>query len=66
MTAYTRAPAEGRWQSSDDRTVRDDIVVYEVMTEKLDRAWWNEYRGSLEKLFAQEHMLIRAQMVELL
>jgi len=64
MTAYTRAPAEGRWQTSDDRTVRDDIVVYEVMTEQLDRAWWTHYRESLEKLFAQEHILIRAQAVE--
>jgi hypothetical protein len=66
MTAYTRAPAEGRWQSGDDRTVRDDIVVYEVMTDELDRAWWNQYRASLEKLFAQEHLLIRAQIVEVL
>ncbi|HVG05084.1 MAG TPA: hypothetical protein VM937_09100 [Burkholderiaceae bacterium] len=66
MTAYARAPAEGRWQSGDERTVRDDMVVYEVITQELDRVWWNHYRVTLEKLFAQEQMLIRAQIVELL
>ena len=38
MTAYTRAPAEGRWQSGDDRTVRDDIASMSD-DEELDRAW---------------------------
>lgn len=64
MTAYALAPAEGHWHSEDAATVRDDMVIYEVMVDRLDRAWWKHYRASLEELFAQEQMLIRAQEVE--
>lgn len=37
LTAYSRAPAEGLWEKRGTLT-RDDIVVFEVMTDKLDRA----------------------------
>ena len=64
MTAYTRTPAEGHWQSEDAATVRDDMVIYEVMVDQLDRTWWKHYGASLEQLFAQDKLLIRAQEVE--
>lgn len=64
LTAYTRAPASGLWQEDDGRTVHDDIVVYEVMADTLDREWWRRYRSTLEQRFGQEEMLIRAQQVE--
>lgn len=68
LTAYTRAPAKGLWKEDDDAPVaRDDIVVYEVMAdEPLDRAWWSEYRKELERRFAQDALVIRAQQIELL
>lgn len=40
------------------------MVIYKVMVDRLDRAWWKHYRASLKELFAQEQMLIRAQEVE--
>ncbi|HEX5817481.1 MAG TPA: hypothetical protein VFY20_01285, partial [Gemmatimonadales bacterium] len=52
VTAYTRAPAAGLWEEEPGRTVRDDVVVYEVMVEVLDRAWWADYRARLEARFA--------------
>jgi hypothetical protein len=64
LTAYTRAPAQGLWSESDGPPKRDDIVVYEVMTDTLDRAWWAEFRRSLERRFAQEELVIRALAVE--
>src|SRR5205823_2930353 len=33
LTAYTRAPAQGLWQNEGGAPKRDDIVVYEVMTD---------------------------------
>jgi hypothetical protein len=39
LTAYTRAPAQGLWQNEGGAPKRDDIVVYEVMTDTLDRKW---------------------------
>lgn len=66
LTAYARAPANGLWQENDNRAVRDDLVIYEVMASELDRAWWANYRASLEARFRQEQLLIRAHPVEVL
>ncbi|BAP79354.1 hypothetical protein MT1_2176 [Pseudomonas sp. MT-1] len=66
LTAHSRAPVDGLWQEDGSHAVRDDLVIYEVMTPELDRAWWTDYRASLETRFRQEHILIRAQQVELL
>ena len=61
LTAYTRAPAEGLWREGRAGTQRDEIVVYEVMAESLDRAWWRTYREALEGRFAQDRLIVRAQ-----
>jgi hypothetical protein len=63
LTAYTRAPAEGRWRDGGDGTTRDEIIIYEVMTYPLDPGWWRDYRAELERRFAQDQILIRAQAV---
>lgn len=65
LTSFSRAPAEGLWQQG-GRTARDDIVVLEVMTEHVDRAWWAAYRGELEGRFRQEAIVVRVQPIELL
>ena len=66
LTAYTRAPAEGRWRDGGDGTTRDEIIIYEVMTYPLDPGWWREYRGELKRRFAQDRIVIRAQSVTML
>ena len=65
LTAYTRAPAEGLWNSG-GAVKRDDIVVVEVMAQSLDRAFWADYRRELEGLFHQDEIIIRAQTYEAL
>ena len=60
VTAYTRAPARGMWKDDAGGTTRDDIVIIEVMTEDLDRAWWTDFRKQLEKRFRQENVVVRA------
>jgi hypothetical protein len=60
VTAYTRAPARGVWKGDTGETTRDDIVIFEVMTEDLDRAWWSGFRKELERRFRQESMIVRA------
>ena len=60
LTAYARSPASGLWKDSGE-TRHDDIVVYEVMAEELDAQWWKDYRRSLEKRFAQDELVVRAQ-----
>lgn len=63
LTAYTRAPAEGLWDTGSEMK-RDDIVVLEVMSEHLDRGWWRNYRRQLEGTFRQDQIVIRAQPYE--
>ena len=66
LTAFTRAPAEGLWQPGGESVQRDDIVVFEVMVPVVDEAWWQDYRGVLERRFRQEKIVIRAQSIKLL
>ena len=60
VTAYTRAPARGVWKDEAGETNRDDIVIFEVMTEELDREWWTAFRKHLEVRFRQETLIVRA------
>ena len=60
VTAYTRAPARGVWKDDSGETTRDDIVIFEVMTEGLDRAWWKGFRKELERRYRQETLIVRA------
>lgn len=64
LTAFSRAPVEGLCQNQADRVEDDELLVYEVLTETLDRVWWDGYRRRLEAAFRQREILIRAQPTE--
>ena len=66
LTAHTRAPAEGIWAEEGEPPSRDDIVIFEVMAERVERTWWRDYRRALEREFRQESIIIRSQETELL
>ena len=63
LTAFSRSPAEGVWEEGGERS-RDDIVVIEVMSDYLDRAWWRRLRERLEAEFRQEEIVVRARQAE--
>lgn len=63
VTAFTRAPAQGLWQDG-EQVQRDDVLLYEVMVESLDRAWWVDYRQALEQKFQQQELVMRAHLIE--
>ena len=65
LTAFTRAPAEGLWRD-EGKAQHDDIVIFEVMADSLDRDWWRAYRRELESRFRQEELVIRVQDIEIL
>ncbi len=65
LTAFTRAPAQGLWRSEGE-TKHDEIVVFEVMAPKIDREWWARYRKTLEEMFRQDTIVMRAQPVTIL
>ena len=64
VTAYTRAPATGLWEDDAGLVQRDDVLLFEVMADALDRAWWDAYRQTLEHRFRQDEVLVRATAVE--
>ncbi len=64
LTAYSRAPAEGVWTEGEGPPAHDDVVVYEVMVDALDREWWRGFRADLERRFAQDELVVRAHAME--
>ncbi len=66
LTAYTQAPVSGLWQNENGETVKDQLLIYEVMVEELDLTWWADYKSQLERRFDQEELVIRAQKIRFL
>lgn len=65
LTAFTRSPAQGVWET-DGGDSHDEIVIFEVMADALDRGWWRDYRRRLEARFHQQEIIVRAREVDLL
>src|SRR4051794_14014374 len=63
VTAYSRSPATGLWKKPRGGIERDVVLLFEVLTPRLSRPWWREYRRSLEKSFRQEQILLLASSV---
>lgn len=66
VTAYVRSPAVGLWKENAQKTVQDDIVIYEVVAEEINHGWWKNYKDQLLKRFKQDELLIRANEIKLL
>lgn len=64
VTAFVRSPAVGIWKDDAGEVCRDDVILFEVMADALDREWWLAYRRKLERRFDQDEILIRASAVE--
>jgi hypothetical protein len=64
LTAHVRSPARGPWTTDEWDVRRDDVVILEVVTDRLDRPWWDQYRRTLESQFRQQEILIRALPLE--
>ena len=64
LTAFTRAPAEGLWEPEEGGRSRDEIVIFEVVADTLDRSWWEAFRTRAERQFGQDEILIRASAAE--
>ena len=65
VTTYMRAPATGIWKE-DGQNVKDELVVFEVMVDRLEREFWRLYRLELQEVFKQESIVMRAQRIDLL
>jgi hypothetical protein len=64
VTAFVRSPAQGFWKETPEAVVRDDIIMYEVMADSLDRGWWQAYQEQLQRRFRQQELVIRVSASE--
>ena len=64
VTAFIRAPAAGAWEDDRGRVQCDELLLFEVMADTVDRAWWTAYREELQRRFRQEEVLARATPAE--
>jgi hypothetical protein len=39
-------------------------LIFEVMSDSLDRAWWASHRSKLEAAFAQDEIVVRTSPIE--
>ena len=60
VTAFIRAPAIGLWKETAEEVNGDEVVMFEVLADELDRSWWSGYREQLQKKFRQDEILIWA------
>jgi hypothetical protein len=58
-----RSFSRGRVVERCYKVSRDEMVMFEVMSNQLDKEWWSNYRTQLEKEFRQEELLIWASDV---
>lgn len=63
LTMYTRSPAEGLWKEGQENTVKDDILIYEVLAPELDKTFWLPFKEELKKQFKQQEVLISCAAV---
>jgi hypothetical protein len=63
VTAFRSSPAEGIWKEGGEVS-RDRLIIFEVMSQELERAWWTHHRAELEARFRQEKLIIRATLIE--
>ncbi len=66
LTSYLRAPAQGFWKDEKDEVVKDDIILFEVIQDKIDYYWWNTYKNKLKDDFCQDEIIIRSTKIELI
>lgn len=64
VTAFLLSPAFGQWRDEKGELQHDDIAIFEVMAENLDREWWRVYREQLERRFQQTEIVVRAAPTE--
>lgn len=66
ISVFGQLPVAGTWENGKGEQEKDKLIVFEVMTSVIDKAYWKALRKSLEKKFAQELVVIRSLSIGLL
>ncbi|MES2454784.1 MAG: inorganic diphosphatase [Bacteroidota bacterium] len=63
LTVYRRSPAKGFWKQDEGQTVKEKILVYEVMAANVELDFWQKLKASLLKKFEQDELLITSSKI---
>jgi inorganic pyrophosphatase len=66
LTIYSQAPAKGLWKEDQNKTVSDELVIFEIMAFGIEQEFWLPYKKKLEKKFQQDEILIRCATITLI
>ena len=64
VTACLQAPAERVWCGG-TQAGKDDIFIFEVMSEEVDLPDWRRRQAELERRFRQEKVIVRYMRMDL-
>ena len=66
LTIYQRSPAIGLWKENNHKTIKDDIIIYEIITEDVDKDFWLEFKKDKQEQLKQEELLIRSFEIQII
>jgi inorganic pyrophosphatase len=66
LSVYTNSVADGYWKNDTNSIEKDQLLVYEVMANKIDLNYWAKLKASLEKQFKQELVVVRCLSMNLI
>ena len=58
VTAFIRSPTVGLWKENSEDTNRDEVIMFEVLTEQLQKNWRADYREQLQERFCFASIVI--------
>jgi hypothetical protein len=64
VTSFVRSPGEGLWKEGEGNVSRDEVLMFEVLTESVQRKWWKKYRRVLEQRFSQHEIVVIAVKIK--
>lgn len=66
VTIYQHAPVTGLWKEEKQHTAKEDLIICEVMVDKVEMVFWKPFRKQLEEQFQQKSILIRSFQIQTL
>jgi inorganic pyrophosphatase len=57
LTMYSRVPVTGFWKENSKTTLKEDIIVYEVLAAEIDDKFWTKLKAWVLKAFNQEEII---------
>lgn len=63
LTVYTRSIAKGFWKAKAKVTIKENVLIHEVMAANVDKLFWQKIKSSMMKKFAQRDLLITSSKI---